>query len=148
MIKLIGSALVISSLCSCTSQMVVSGQANERTPLLGLPWGMWSKTQKGYGTVRPTTVFNGGDPTGLIEEIKWRYWGHAIAIGSGYGYFPTKAQGVASARRQRATIVAFGLGSCNGVYVYNKVSVVVGTSRNFNRNFYINICTGSYVGTS
>jgi hypothetical protein len=38
-------------------------------------------------TVEPATVFNGGDPTGLIKHIEWLTWGGSRAIGVGSGFY-------------------------------------------------------------
>jgi hypothetical protein len=50
----------------------------------------------GWGTPRPKTLFNGGDPSGYISKITWTSWGGSIATGSGLnpifkpqgGYYP------------------------------------------------------------
>lgn len=38
---------------------------------------------EGWGTPHPSTIFNGGDPSGLVSHIHWRHWGTQIAIGWG-----------------------------------------------------------------
>jgi hypothetical protein len=38
---------------------------------------------KGFGTSKPRTIFNGGDPSGLVTSIRWQHWGSAHAIGFG-----------------------------------------------------------------
>ncbi len=51
---------------------------------------------KGFGTVAPREIFNGGDPSGLVEKIKWSHWGQRSATGWGAtsifkphgGYYP------------------------------------------------------------
>jgi hypothetical protein len=50
----------------------------------------------GFGTVKPKEIFNGGDPSGLIQDISWRHWGSSSATGTGKtsifkpggGYYP------------------------------------------------------------
>lgn len=37
----------------------------------------------GWGTARPSEIFNGGDPSGLVTHIHWASWGGASAVGSG-----------------------------------------------------------------
>ena len=37
----------------------------------------------GWGTARPSKIFNGGDPSGLVSDIHWRSWGGPSASGSG-----------------------------------------------------------------
>src|SRR5689334_14125566 len=41
--------------------------------------------QKGWGHVRPSVIFNGGDPTGLVEHIHWTTYGDTRAVGHGIG---------------------------------------------------------------
>jgi len=51
---------------------------------------------KGFGTAAPREIFNGGDPSGLVEKIKWSHWGQRTATGWGEtsifkphgGYYP------------------------------------------------------------
>ena len=50
----------------------------------------------GFGTTRPKEIFNGGDPSGLVQDITWRHWGSASATATGKtsifkphgGYYP------------------------------------------------------------
>jgi hypothetical protein len=66
---------------------------------------------QGFGTVRPREIFNGGDPSGLVQNITWRHWGSAVAIGWGKtsifkphgGYYPQLV---------RAELRASKLGRC------------------------------------
>jgi hypothetical protein len=65
----------------------------------------------GWGTYRPTEIFNGGDPSGLISAIKWTGWGQAQALGYGKtsifkpngGYYPNAVT---------AELRAYDLGRC------------------------------------
>jgi hypothetical protein len=51
---------------------------------------------KGFGTAAPREIFNGGDPSGLVEKIRWSHWGQRTATGWGEtsifkphgGYYP------------------------------------------------------------
>jgi hypothetical protein len=51
---------------------------------------------EGWGTARPRRLYNGGDPSGLVTEIRWTSWGHSTAYGYGVhsifkpggGYYP------------------------------------------------------------
>jgi hypothetical protein len=51
---------------------------------------------EGWGTQHPVSIFNGGDPSGLVTNINWRRWGSGTAYGRGRnaifkpggGYFP------------------------------------------------------------
>jgi hypothetical protein len=73
----------------------------------------YAPQSRGWGTVKPKTIFNGGDPSGLVSNIHWQNWGQKSAIGWGYtsifkpqgGYYPTLV---------RAELRATDLGRCNG----------------------------------
>jgi hypothetical protein len=83
--------------------------------------GPWSLNQEGYGHAKPSTVFNGGDPTGLVEHIEWLTWGGPRAVGVGSGFYVAPNQIVAEGHRAAAVIVAFHLGRCHGRSAYNAV---------------------------
>jgi hypothetical protein len=88
------------------------------TPILA---GPWAPDQEGYGHVEPVTVFNGGDPTGLIKHIEWLTWGGPRAVGVGSGFYVAPNQVTAEGHRAAAVIVAFKLGSCHGRPAYDAV---------------------------
>ncbi len=113
-------------------------------PTLGRPWG---SSQQGYGGVEPTTVFNGGDPTGLLTNVQWQSWGGAQAVGQGTSDYVAANQAVADGTQAHATVVAFNLGTCQGEPAYNAVEWYFPEyGQSFNPGVYINICTGAYVG--
>jgi hypothetical protein len=39
---------------------------------------------EGWGTVKPTIIFIGGDPSGYVSGIHWQHWGQKSAIGWGF----------------------------------------------------------------
>jgi hypothetical protein len=88
------------------------------TPILAGPWAPY---QEGYGHAEPSTVFNGGDPTGLVKQIEWLTWGGPRAVGVGSGFYVAPNQITAEGHRAAAVIVAFKLGSCHGRPAYNAV---------------------------
>jgi hypothetical protein len=113
-------------------------------PTLGL---LWSSNQKGYGQARPSTVFNGGDPTGLVTGISWSSWGGATAIGTGTAEWVGPNQYVATGTEETATIVAFDLGTCGGRPAYQAVEWYFPQhGQKFDPASYIQDCTGQYVG--
>ncbi len=75
----------------------------------------------GNGRVKPRTVFNGGDPTGLVRKIRWYSWGVAHAVGSGITNYVGPHQGVLQGTQERAKIVLFQLGRCNGRRAYDAI---------------------------
>jgi hypothetical protein len=111
---------VIAAATLCAAACAAHAAAATPSLVLGGPWGT---SQKGYGKARPATIFNGGDPTGLVEHIRWKHWGGATAIGSGRAYFVWPGQGVASgSTRARAVVVAFGRRRCHGRRVYQHLT--------------------------
>lgn len=40
----------------------------------------------GWGTSKPSTLFNGGDPSGKIWNIRWGPWGGRVAAGRGLNW--------------------------------------------------------------
>jgi hypothetical protein len=79
---------------------------------------------EGWGTARPRRFYNGGDRSGLVNEIHWTTWGGKTAIGYGLnaifkphgGYYPQPVL---------IEIRASGLGKCSatGPLAYTHLSV-------------------------
>lgn len=116
-------------------------------PVLGQPAGIFATNSKGFGEVRPSTVFNGGDPTGLVTDITWSSWGGSTATGTGTSDYVGPNQSVAGGTQETVTIVAFDLGTCDGKLMYRAVEWYFPQhGDNFDPNQYEDICTGSYVG--
>jgi hypothetical protein len=121
--------------------LAVPGLAAE-APVLA---GPWASGQRGYGHVRPTTIYNGGDPSGLITHTHWRSWGGARAIGDGLGWWVGPHQDEAEGRRESVRVVAFQLGSCHGRRAYDAIEWYFPRhGQRFLANEYIQACTGEY----
>ncbi len=115
-------------------------------PILGTQWGV-PGGQKGYGTAHPDTIFNGGDPTGLVTGVHWQSWGGPVAIASGMSYDPGNSI-VANSVLRAVTVEAFNLGVCHGTLMYQAIEwYVPADGQKFDPHIYINICTGTYVGS-
>ena len=115
-------------------------------PVLGQPVGVFTNG-RGFGEVRPATVFNGGDPTGLVMGITWSSWGGSTAIGTGTSDYVGPNQLVATGTQEPVTIAAFNLGTCDGKLMYQAVEWYFPQhGQTFNPSQYENICTGTYVG--
>jgi hypothetical protein len=115
-------------------------------PVLGQR-GIFDYNSRGFGEVRPATVFNGGDPTGLVMHITWSSWGGSTAIGAGDSDYVGPNQSVATGTQEKVRIVAFDLGTCRGKLMYRAVEWYFPQhSQNFNPSQYEDICTGNYVG--
>jgi len=118
-------------------------------PTLGQLAGTFAKDGQGFGQVKPSTVFNGGDPTGRVAGIVWQSWGGAEAIGTGIGWWVGPNQIVAQGTQEPATIEAFDLGTCNGRLMYQAVEWYFPQhGGHFDPNQYENVCAGTYVPSS
>jgi hypothetical protein len=114
-----------------------------RVPVLA---GPWSRDQEGYGHAKPRTIFNGGDPTGLVKKIHWTSWGGPQAIGSGTGFWVGPHQVVAQGHFEKgAKVVLFQLGRCHGKSAYDAIEwFFPSRGQRFSSGTYINACTGKY----
>lgn len=112
------TVVVLASLLFVAGSTAAS--ANEQ-PRLGAksfvgPYG------KGFGTVRPHVIFNGGDPSGLIDHIRWKSWGGAVAYGVGlHAIF--KPRGGYYRHRVHAVLRVRGLQECEGHLAYSHLSI-------------------------
>jgi hypothetical protein len=115
-------------------------------PTLGQLAGDFAHGQ-GFGLVKPTKIFNGGDPTGLVTNVAWSSWGGTQATATGTAEYVGPNQSVAQGTEESATVVAFDLGTCDGKYMYQAIEWYFPQhNQAFNPSTYENICTGSYVG--
>jgi hypothetical protein len=102
---------------------------------------------EGFGQVKPSKFFNGGDPTGLVTGVVWSSWGGAQATATGTSDYVGPNQAVLDGTEETATVVAFDLGTCDGKLMYQAVEWYFPQhGQSFNPNTYQDICTGSYVG--
>jgi hypothetical protein len=78
----------------------------------------------GWGTSKPKSIFNGGDPSGMVTHIHWRSWGGPTAIG--FGRNPIfKPKGGYYGRLAKIELRAEDIGSCKGRAAYRQLSVRV-----------------------
>lgn len=120
----------------------VSNAMGASVPILA---GPWAHGQRGYGRVKPTTIYNGGDPSGLVRLIHWSSWGGPRAIGSGVAEYIAANQDVAGGSEEPARIVLFQRGTCRGRFAYNAIEWYFPQhGEHFNAHAYINACTGEY----
>jgi len=100
---------------------------------------------KGYGSVRPSTIDNGGDPTGVVTNVSWKSWGGAQAVGSGMAYYDPPNTPVSQSVKEQATVVAFDLGTCDGKYMYQAIEWYFPESGgSFNPDHYLNDCSWTF----
>lgn len=71
-------------------------------PRIGVGWGMY----------KPSEIFNGGDPSGMIDGISWTGWGMPEAIGYGKTYI-FKPNGGYYPGSVTAELRALDLGHCS-----------------------------------
>src|SRR4051812_21474051 len=94
--------------------------SSSRQPQLGLPL---VPNSVGFGKVRPSRVFNGGDPTGDFTGITWQTWGGQQAHGTGTGYWEPPGEPVAASIEAPINLVAYDLGDCRGRPAYRHLAV-------------------------
>jgi hypothetical protein len=122
----------------------VQGHLPAAIPVLGMPWGPY---QEGYGQVRPATISNGGDPTGIVSNVTWHSWGGPQAVGTGTSDYVGANQSVAAGTEETTKVVAFNIGDCQGKLMYEAVEWYYPQhGQSFSPSTYIDICTGTYVG--
>jgi hypothetical protein len=73
---------------------------------------------KGFGSVKPGIIFQGGDPTGLVCRIHWLSWGGAFAVGTGIGWYINSYESVAEGHAAPAVVVLYRLGRWKGRSAY------------------------------
>lgn len=75
----------VIGVCAVLATLSQAGAANT-TVVLGrtnvVQYGI------GWGTVRPSLIFNGGDPSGRAWHLKWRGWGATSAYALGRTTIP------------------------------------------------------------
>jgi hypothetical protein len=144
------AAVLVCAACAGPASSGGAGAASTQsqapaTPALGRPAGVFAHGT-GFGEVRPARIFNGGDPTGLVTHIVWTSWGGPRAAGTGTSDYVGPGQSVATGSEQRATVVAFSLGSCHGKLMYRAVEWYFPQhGQSFSASHYQDICHGSYV---
>lgn len=89
-------------------------------PTLGL--ALYPQDQVGFGSVKPSEINYGGDPTSAVSGVRWSSWGGSRAVGHGSAYWvwPGWCTACGSVRLP-ATVVAWSLGSCGGHPAYRRV---------------------------
>lgn len=74
--------------------------------------------------------------------MSWRSWGGPRAVATGVGYYDPPGVPVDRSVKERATVVAFDLGTCSGRRVYRAIEWYFPESGgSFSRSRYRNICS-------
>src|SRR5689334_19397226 len=104
---------------AATTKMLPTSHSSSAKMARVLPTlGTAHRASRGFGTVRPTIIDNGGDPTGLLLDVTWFSWGGPTAMGTGTGFYQPPNATVSQAFKVRAEVEAFDLGTCNGKPAY------------------------------
>jgi len=99
----------------------------------------------GYGSVRPATISNGGDATGLVTNVSWQSWGGSQAVGTGTAEYDPPNVPLALSKPEQATVVAFNPGTCDGVYMYQDIEWYFPESGGaFDASTYLNVCSWTF----
>lgn len=107
--------------------------------------GQGRRIARGYGSARPSVLDNGGDPTGILTNVSWQSWGGPEAVGTGMGYYDPPNVPVSRSVRERATVVAFRLGTCEGQYMYQAVEWYFPESGgSFSPGAYLDVCAWTF----
>jgi hypothetical protein len=107
-ILFVGPGTLASQLPRCGHRVATDQRRSCKTVTLGIP-GLEGPAGRGWGTVKPKLIFNGGDASGLVDHIHWRRWGSRAAIGVGRnsifrpggGYYAHRVRIVLRASRPR-----------------------------------------------
>jgi hypothetical protein len=145
-----GVAVATAVLSFSTAQAAPSSSASPAradaasVPTLGV--ALIVPNAEGFGQVRPRTVSYGGDPTSFVSKVRWRSWGGTRAVGHGTADWVWPGWCVACGSVELpATVVAFGLTSCQGHSAYSYVEwYFPSRGMSFSRRLPgENICTGA-----
>jgi hypothetical protein len=137
-------ALVLAGSCLTWQPALALTRPIRVEPTLGLLTGNFAHGS-GFGKVLPKTVYNGGDPTGLVTSITWHDWGQSQAIGIGRSIYVAPNQAVAQGKIEPVRIVAFDLGTCNGRYMYAAVEWYFPQHKQaFDASQFEDACIGAY----
>jgi hypothetical protein len=84
----------------------------QRVPKLGSEIFAGGPASWGWGAYKPQEIYNGGDPTGRVQNIHWSSWGRRTAIGHGTGWYVPSNGDVAGGKSAQIELRAFDLGHC------------------------------------
>jgi hypothetical protein len=135
------SLIVLAAATGVTLTMIpaVASASRPAVPVLGSAHAF--SGGKGFGTVKPKTVYFGGDPTGNFTNLTWTRWGTAKSTGNGKGYYPPPGKPVADAVRVPVTLVASKLGTCHGHLAYRRLAVTFIYKHHKEKGVTRNICS-------
>ena len=107
---LVAAVIAITAVTALTLAPAGAGATTHHPTVIGKK-GMFGPYGVGWGTRHPRHVFNGGDPSGDVTAITWKYWGSRTAIGHGLGS-AFKPTGGYYAKPVKTVFKATKLGHC------------------------------------
>lgn len=137
--RLFASVLILASFIAAPAAALAGGGPTVLGSKRAFPHG------EGFGTVKPQTVYLGGDPTGYVSKLRWEHWGSSKAVGYGRGWCPGKS--VASGHYCTAALHVSNLASCHGRRAYRTMVFDFKPSpkRRWEAGAKLNVCTGRYL---
>ncbi len=95
---------------------------------------------KGFGAVKPRTVYLGGNPTGDFQELGLHAWGEKRSVGYGRGYYPPPGRPLADAISVPVALHAYSLQTCKGHLAYRRLSVFFKYQGHYTASAVLGIC--------
>lgn len=134
------AALIVGTIALVAAPDALAGGGS---PVLG--WSHAFANGRGFGVVKPQTVYLGGDPTGEVSAIQWQSWGSSKAMGFGQGWCPGRS--VASGHDCTASLHLYDLARCHGRRAYRTMVFYFKPSptRRWIVGAKLNACSGQYV---
>jgi hypothetical protein len=114
---------ILAAFVLALSAFVASAAGAAQSPALGAR-AFTGTYGEGFGTAEPSKIFNGGDPSGSVTNIRWNGWGNPSAIG--YGLNPIFKPGGGYFRKPaRIELRATALGKCGARPAYTRLEIRV-----------------------
>jgi hypothetical protein len=115
-----GLSLVLALMIAALSAQAAQ-PAEARADGIVLGAKAFAPNGEGWGTERPVTIYNGGDPSGLVTDIRWLTWGGDTAIGWGKNAI-FRPRGGYYRRPVAIKLRAARIGRCDGHRAYTRLS--------------------------
>ena len=115
---LVGCAAVLAGCGATNGPTHITDSAQVTASAVPDPHGTKRIQREGIGQVKPSTIFLGGDPTGLVCRIHWLSWGGEFAVGTGIGWYINSTESVAEGHAAPAVVVLYRLGTWKGRSAY------------------------------
>jgi hypothetical protein len=106
-----------AALIAAVAGTAVATAGSTQVPILTGPMPL---TGAGFGHIKPKTIYQGGDPTGLLCTIHWLSWGGPMAVGTGTGWYINSHQAVSQGKPAPAVVVLYHLGVWHGRRAYKR----------------------------